>query len=125
MQLVIHCSIVLILAMAAGVQLNDPDPLFWIMLYLLAAVAPLLYLFKIKLLYRQIAYAVTVIFCVASIVMSVHGGLEFLQHRNEISLIHGMSPDKPYVEEARELIGTIVALVTVAAYWILSLKQKA
>ena len=114
----------MLLAIAAGVQFNDPDPVFWVGLYLLSAVAPLLYAFKVKLRYGHIVNGLAALFCVAGLVCTVSGGIEYLQHVREESLIQGMSPDKPYIEETRELIGALVGLGVVGVYWYLGVRRN-
>ena len=125
MLLAVHILIFLLLAIAAGLQLNDPDPVFWTALYILSAVCPLIYAFKVKVVYRWLVYGLASLLCVIAIVLSIAGGVEYLQHWNDVSLLHGMSPDRPYVEETRELIGTMIAFIAVIVYAILELRRKA
>lgn len=62
-------------------------------------------------------------FCLAGIAMVLSGAANYLDHFRQESLIQDMSPDKPYIEEARELIGTLIALSIVAYYSWLARKK--
>lgn len=117
-----HVPVFLLLAIATAIQLNDPDPLFWGGFYLLCALVPLLAGFNI---HNWILYGVCALYGVIAIGISVSGGLEFLHHVPGESLLHDMSPDKPYIEETRELLGSAIAVAIVVAYaWFNRKKAK-
>jgi hypothetical protein len=103
----------LLLAVSAALQYNDPDPWFWASFYFACSLVPLLTIFKI---YSRILYWLGVAFCITAIGMSVDGGVEYLRHMSEESLLRGMSPDKPYIEETRELLGSLIALAIISVY---------
>ena len=103
----------LLLAIAMVLQFNDPDPWFWVSLYFICSLIPLLAVFRI---YNRILYWLGAAFCIAAIGLTVDGGIEYLRHIQQESLLQGMSADKPYIEEARELIGTLIALAIISVY---------
>ena len=96
-----------LLIVFAVVQLNDPDPVFWVALYLLCAAVPLLALFGHR---SRPLLGASILFCVVAMVITAGGALEYLPRAGEESLLQDMSPDKPYIEETRELIGAAIAL---------------
>lgn len=112
----LHAFLLALLVYIAWLQLNDPDPLFWVLLYLLAASAPLLALIDRPLKSRPYLLGLASGFCLAGMAMVLGGASVYLQHLGEDSLIQDMSADKPYIEEARELIGALIALIIVAGY---------
>ena len=114
-----------LLAYVAWLQLNDPDPFFWVTLYLICASIPLFSLFKNSHKYLSILTVIATIFCFIALVLTYQGMLEYLLlHINNESLVNDMSPDKPYIEEGREFIGTLMALIIILSYWLLSRKQQ-
>jgi len=108
----------LLLIFVAYLQLNDPDPFFWVFLYLVCAIVPGISLFKPLRLRMHLFASIATLFCLTALIMSWHGSMEYLfLHFNNESLIQGMSPNKPYIEEAREFFGALFALSIVLVYW--------
>lgn len=98
--------------LCAWLQVNDPDPLIWTSYYLLCAAVPLLVVFK-----RFYAPLFWVALTLSALVVAIYipGTLEYLRHMNQEPLMQSMNPEKPYIEETRELIGGALALVMVGA----------
>jgi len=119
----IHILSGLLLLYIAWLQVNDPDPLFWVSLYVCAAMVPLLALIKLKPASRIFISGLACGFCLAGITMVFDGALEYLQHLGSESLIQDMSPKKPYIEEAREIIGAAIALGICLSYWVFNNKH--
>jgi hypothetical protein len=103
-----HLLAFLLLLGFAAVQLNDPDPLFWGGFYVACATIPLLAVFRIN---SWILYALCVAYGIAVIAPTLDGFFEYQRHSE--SLVHGMSPDRPYIEEAREFLGALIAFVLI------------
>lgn len=106
----------LVLLGFAALQINDPDPIIWTSYYLMCAAVPLtvaLHRFYKPLLWLSIALSMVVI------VIYTPGTLDYLRHMAEEPLMQSMNPEKPYIEEARELIGGAIALAIVLASWAL------
>ncbi|HEX7028915.1 MAG TPA: transmembrane 220 family protein [Gammaproteobacteria bacterium] len=112
MKILFDLAAFLLLAIAMVLQFNDPDPWFWASFYFICSLIPLLAVFKV---YNKVLYWLGVAFCVAAIVLTFNGGMEYLRHTEE-SLLQGMSADKPYIEETRELLGTLIALAIISVY---------
>lgn len=96
-----------LLIVFAVVQLNDPDPAFWIGLYVMCAAVPLLGLFGYQ---SRLLLGAAIAYCVVAMVITVGGAMDYLPRAGGESLLQDMSPDKPYIEETREFIGTGIAL---------------
>lgn len=120
MLMLYHVVAFLLLITSAAVQFNDPDPWLWGTFYFLCALVPLLAIFKI---YNRALYWVCAVFAILLAGISLGGGIEFLRHLPEASLLHGMSPDRPYVEETRELLGALIALGMISVYPFLKPKK--
>ena len=90
-------------------QLNDPDPLFWVVMYgslgLLCAVGGALGVWKPLV---GLALAIAVIWA-GTLSSSV---LELFMHHPAGDLLTGMSPDRPYVEESREALWLMIGAAT-------------
>ena len=115
-------AFLLILLSLAVLQLNDPDPVFWFGLYSTCALGPLLTLFRGP---SMPIFWVGFGLCLAGVAVSLGGGVEYVGHIGQESLMQEMSPDKPYVEEAREVIGTLIALSVISVHFYLHRRQSA
>lgn len=120
MLMLYHAVAFLLLITAAALQLNDPDPWLWGTFYFLCALVPLLAIFNV---YSRALYWVSAVFAIVLAGISLGGGIQFLRHLPEASLLHGMSPDRPYVEETRELLGALIALAIISVYPIQNRKK--
>ncbi len=114
-----------LLIFVAWLQLNDSDPVFWVLLYLVSAVVPVISIFNINKAITHLLAGTATILCLCAIVMSWSGSMEYLSlHFTNESLIQDMSPNKPYIEEAREFFGAMFALSIVLVYWRLTYRKK-
>jgi hypothetical protein len=102
-----HLLAFLLLVTAAILQINDPDPLLWGGFFSLCALIPLLSIFKLDV---RILYPLCLVYGIVVLVPTIGGFLEYIRRSDSESLLQGMSPDKPYIEEARELLGALIAL---------------
>ena len=105
----------------AALQINDPDPASWILFYLICAAVPALALFNrpIKAVF-WIALAV----CGITLGLYAEGAYNYYLHRNTEPLMQSMNPNKPYIEEAREFLGSFIALVLVVISRLLTHYRK-
>ena len=116
-----HTGVFSLLAWMALVQLNDPDPFYWTGLYGLCTFVPALAFFGRR--YPLLNW-VCMAYCGTALVLSASGAFEYLQHAGDESLIRDMSPEKPYIEIAREFLGTLIALSIVAGYQFFALRVR-
>lgn len=106
----------------ASLQLNDPDPILWVAFYLLcAAVTLLITINKTK----RWLFIVAVIACLLEMTRTVTGAYNYYLHMAEEPLMQSMNPNKPYIEEAREYLGALIALVLVlCSQWLARFTRK-
>lgn len=91
----------------SSLQFNDPDPEVWVTFYVLCALVPGLVVFK---KFSWILLGLAVAACLAQLVISGPGAYMYYLHRMEEPLMQAMNPQKPYIEEAREFLGALIAL---------------
>ena len=103
---VFACAWIVLMGAFALLQLNDPDPLPWILLYGVAAVPWLGVLLERQWHKTNFAALVLLVFA-----MGVYwpGLLELLEEGSIADLGDAMSTQRPYIEEAREFLGLAVA----------------
>ncbi len=105
--------IALLLWTCVYVQLNDPDPWMWMVLYGCSAVVATVALLGRKL--RPIVW-VGVMACLVGLVLTAPGFFRYLtQHFGE-TLLQEMSADRMYIEETREFLGMAIAGAAMAWY---------
>lgn len=113
----IHLLFAFCLLAFAALQFNDPDPLVWIIFYTLCAAVPIL-----ALLNRPIGavFWITLLLCVINLGLYVSGAYNYYLHRDQEPLMQSMNPEKPYIEEAREFLGVLIALVLIVISYLLA-----
>lgn len=93
-------------------QFNDPDAPLWIFIYGIAALVPLFGLFgKTSFVFSMIV----AIICLTALLVNIPGYYTYWLHHHDEALMQSMNPDKPYIEEAREFLGSLIALLLVAS----------
>lgn len=102
--------IFIILCGFTWLQLNDPDAIFWVIIYGVAALVPLLGL--VRRSYLPISL-IAVALCLMELIMNIPGYYTYWLHHQNEALMQSMNPDKPYIEEAREFLGSLIALLLV------------
>ena len=113
MHRVLHAIVAVVFLMMAAIQLNDPDPAYWMAVYAAVAAVPLA-----RVLHRRLP-SVSLIaggMVLAGLIIAVPGFVDFLVSRDFTSINDKMTPDKPYVESAREFIGLLIAAICLMAY---------
>ncbi|HEX5171708.1 MAG TPA: transmembrane 220 family protein [Cyclobacteriaceae bacterium] len=102
----------------AFVQVNDPDPIIWILIYGAMAVVCLLAAFNI--FYRKVMIGL-LIFYVAYSIYYFPGVREWLQHDNKALLFDNLAKMQfLYIEEAREFLGLMINVAVLVFYLIRS-----
>ncbi|SHK81324.1 Transmembrane family 220, helix [Reichenbachiella agariperforans] len=96
----------LIFGAFAYLQLNDPDPLFWVAIYGLVAVVSAIRLFGFS--HPRVFLGIT-IFLVGIACFYIPGFVEYLVQPNKNEIVGEMVYKKPYIEETREFIGLLIA----------------
>ncbi len=100
----------LILFGFAALQINDPDPVIWVIFYCLCAAVPL---FLLANKFIRPLFWLTLTLCVIELFLSAPGAYNYYLHMDQEPLMQSMNPEKPYIEEAREFLGAMIAVVLV------------
>lgn len=112
----INAFFALILVAFATLQYNDPDPIIWISFYLICALVPVLALFRRRV---KPLFWLALILCGVTLGFYAEGAYNYYLHMDQEPLMQGMNPQKPYIEEAREFLGTLIALtLVVISEWV-------
>lgn len=97
----------------AAIQLNDPDPLYWVVVYIAAALLPCALCFGARL---ETLSKVVLGMVLAGLLISGPGFIDYFASEDYASIYGGMSGDKPYVESAREFGGLMIVVVYLALF---------
>lgn len=101
----------MVLLLFAWLQLNDPDPVIWTSFYVLCALVPLLELFN---KHNRFVFWSAFVCCIIVLGIYAEGVYTYYLHSEEEALMQSMNPEKPYIEEAREFLGSLIALVLIS-----------
>lgn len=92
----------------AYLQLNDPDPLLWVLIYMVVALILGFSAFGKRSTY--LFWGVLGTMLIAMVVLSP-GLWQWLMYEPAEDLLYGMSPDRMYIEESREFLGLLIAML--------------
>lgn len=102
----------------AFVQINDPDPVLWILIYGIMAVACILAAFRYY--YPKILLVILIAYIAYSLVF-VSGVIEWLRSDNRSLLFDDLAKmQHPYIEEAREFLGLYVCVIVLIMHLVSS-----
>ncbi len=101
--------------LAAFIQWNDPDPVYWIAVYTATGVT-----IVIQVVGRLSRFWVTLVIgaVMGGLLMTLGGLVEYLRSGDLGSITGEMTASKPYVEEAREFVGLALALLLLTKCYI-------
>jgi hypothetical protein len=112
----------LIFLLFAFVQINDPDPILWILIYGNMAVLSVLAMFKMRFIYWL---ATTLVLYGIYAALLASGAWEWLQSPDRSLLFDDIAKMQyPYIEETREFLGLLIC-ISAAVFHLLSNKKKA
>ena len=97
------------------VQLNDPDPLFWILAYMIPAIAS--FVFTHRKLNQHVLLALAMMYLIGCIIWFPPSFQEWIYAEGEASSL-GMK--LPMIEEARESMGLLICSLTFVFFWLKS-----
>ncbi|MBL7858231.1 MAG: transmembrane 220 family protein [Cyclobacteriaceae bacterium] len=119
---VLNYILALMFLLFAFVQVNDPDPILWILIYGAMAVACVLAAFEIYP--TKFLIALLVVYGLYSLVY-IPGVLEWLQTDNKADLFDDVAKmEHPYIEESREFLGLLICDAVLIFYIIRSIRIK-
>ncbi len=111
----------LLMAAMAVLQLNDPDSLPWVLMYGYLTMVCLVSTFDgVYRLPAWIGLAVALVWA-ATLFPGVY---ELFRHHPTGDLFTGMSPNRPYVEEARESLGLLIGSGAMACLLLLARRAR-
>jgi hypothetical protein len=118
---VIHFILTLIFLLFAFVQINDPDPILWIIIYGNMAVLSVLAMFKMRFTYwiitTIVVYAIYAAFLVGS-------AWHWLQSPDRYLLFDDIAKmQNIYIEETREFLGLVICIAA-AAFHLISNRKR-
>jgi hypothetical protein len=117
---VVNFLLALLFLVFAFVQVNDPDPLLWILIYGNMAVLSILAMFKIHLKYWVLLSAL--IFIVYATILS-GGAWQWWQSPDKSLLFDDLAKmQNIYIEETREFLGLIICLIALFLQYITRLQ---
>lgn len=97
----------------AAIQLNDPDPVYWVAVYLAASLLSGALCLGLRL---ETLSKVVVGMVIAGLLISGPGVVEYFA-ADDFSAIYGhMTGEKPYVESAREFGGLVIVAIYLALF---------
>lgn len=106
----------------AALQVNDPDPVLWILIYGVMAVVSVMAIFEF--FNRKLIIGLAVLFIVYMVFL-FPGVVEWYQQDNRSVLFdEGMKMEYPYIEESREFLGLLICLAVLMAYFFRSFRRK-
>ncbi len=108
-----HAAVAVLFLIMAAIQLNDPDPAYWVAVYALVAVVPAARVFRRRLPKTSLLAAGMVL---AGLLISLPGFIDYLSSGDYSSIGGKMMAVKPYVESAREFLGLLIAAICLSLY---------
>lgn len=119
---VLNLVLAVLFVVFAFVQINDPDPVLWILIYGLMAVACVLAAFKYY--YTKVLLIVLVGYIAYSFVL-FSGVLEWLRSENKTLLFDDIAKMQyPYIEESREFLGLFICIAVLIMHLIHARNQR-
>jgi len=102
----ISLALAIAFAIFALIQLNDPDPLLWVLLYAAAAAVCALDAFN---RYEESLTLTMFGICLATALYFAPAIADWLASQNLAELYGEMKAQKPFIEETRESLGALLA----------------
>ncbi|HEY3405884.1 MAG TPA: transmembrane 220 family protein [Ohtaekwangia sp.] len=119
---VVNFLLAVMFLLFAFLQLNDPDPVIWILIYGGMAVFCIMAMFEYYP--KKVIIGVLVIFAGYSI-LYFDGVTAWLQSENKSELFDEVAKMRTwYVEEAREFLGLLICVLVLVVYWFRSLRYN-
>ena len=105
----------------AFVQVNDPDPVIWILIYGAMAVVSIMAIFEF---YPMKFLIGLLVFYRLYSLFFIRGVLEWLKQDNKAMLFDDIAKmQHPYIEETREFLGLFICITVLIVYMIRSRKS--
>ncbi len=113
---ILNLLLAVLFLLFAFVQVNDPDPVVWILIYGVMAVACVMAAFN---KYYPVAHVVVLVAYIAYSFVSVGGAIEWLQSEDKSMLFDDIAKMQyPYIEESREFLGLLICIAVLIMHLI-------
>lgn len=106
----------------AALQVNDPDPIIWILIYGAMAVVSVMGIFDFY--NRKLMIGLAVLFIVYMIILFPGVSEWFRQEDKSVLFDDVMKMEYPYIEESREFLGLLICLIVLATYLFRAFRRK-
>src|SRR5688572_17646236 len=118
----LHILLAIMFMAFASLQVNDPDPVLWILIYGAMSVVCVMAIFEFYS--RKLMVLLAVGFLVYCFFLWP-GVSEWLSQDNKSVLFDDvMKMDHLYIEEAREFLGLVICLIVLTFYFFRSFRTK-
>lgn len=115
---ILHFIFAACMLLFAYFQLNDPDSLLWVVIYLYVGFACLAGgLGKYSTFVNFSGFGI----CMSQAFQTLPGVIDYVTNQDGYTLMEGMSNDKPYIELTREFGGI---LIVAALFYFLHVQSK-
>jgi hypothetical protein len=119
---VINLLLAAMFVVFASLQINDPDPVIWILIYGAMAVVCILAAFRIY--FKWVIVGLITAYVVYSI-WYFEGVMEWFSKPDKAMLFDDVMKMKyPYIEESREFLGLMICVVVLLVHLVLSRKSS-
>ncbi len=116
----VNIILTILFALFAAVQFNDPDPWVWVGVYgLVAGVSAFAIMGKYN---KTLLLAMMAVTLVWALYLSP-GVFDWFMHHDSEEIFHSMSPDKVFIETARECFGLIIAFLAIGYHFLQARKK--
>ncbi len=109
----LNLFLALLFAVFAVVQLNDPDPLFWTLIYGIMALISGFAAFRKYNLWLMLAVLAVLIFELFKLFPSITGWVQ----DGMPSIISSMKAEEPHIEFVREFLGLLICFVVLIFHY--------
>ena len=117
---ILNFTLAVMFLVFAFVQVNDPDPVIWILIYGAMAVISIMAIFEFYP--KKVIIGLLVVYVLYSFVY-MPGVLEWLRQDNKALLFDDLAKMQyPYVEQAREFLGLLICIIVLSFYTLRSRK---
>lgn len=109
----------------AFVQVNDPDPVLWILVYGAMATMAIMAIFQYYP--RKFLVAILVLYLAYGVYMLIYhpGVLQWLQSENKADIFDDVKKmENLYIEESREFLGLLICLIVLIFYVAMAFRRR-
>jgi len=119
---IVNFILAIMFLLFAFVQINDPDPIIWILIYGAMAVLCIMAIFEFYP--TKFTIGLLVLYVLYSIVY-IPGVFEWLRQENKTMLFDDVAKMQyPYIEEAREFLGLLICIIVLITLVFRSRRRK-